>query len=151
MSESQELVTAIRRVYDINRNVVSISPEFLANGAMDIIKFDKSIHSTGWVGCNLHLRQIARAFCRRNFEPVDIAEAGIINGDLFLDDLQDRYPKQIQKGQEPEYVLRDHLGEIDRWFNIDRMRAAAGALLRHADALRNETVEKFGPRKEKAA
>jgi hypothetical protein len=151
MSEGEELVAAVRRVYDINRLKVSINPEFLANGAMDIIGFDKSIHPTGWVGCNLHLRQVARAFCRRNFEPVEIAEATAVNGDLFSDDLQDRYPKHTQKGQEPEYVLRDHLGEHDRWFNIDRMRGAAGALLRHADALQTETVKTFGPRKDKAA
>ena len=151
MSEGEELVAAIRRVYDINRSIVSISPEFLANGAMDIIGFEKSIHPTGWVGCNLHLRQVARAFCRRNFEPDAIAANAIINGDLFSDDLQDRYPKHVRRGQEPEYVLRDHLSEHDRWFNIDRMRGAAGALLRHSDVLETETVEKFGPRKDEVA
>jgi len=65
--------------------------------------------------------------------------------------LKTRYPTPAKSEDEVEYVLRDHLSEDDRWFNIDRMRRAADALLRHADALRNETVEKFGPRKEKAA
>ena len=156
MSEGEELVAAIRRVYDINRLVVSISPEFLANGAMNIIGFDKSIHPTGWIGCNLHLRQVARAFCRRNFLPEEralaaAARAGAAIPGLFSDDLQDRYPRRTQPEQDPEYVLRAHLSEDDRWFNIDRMRGAAEALLQHADALENETVETFGPRRDKAA
>jgi hypothetical protein len=156
MSESLELVAAIRRVYDINRLKVSVNPEFLANGAMEIIRFDKSIHPTGWVGCNLHLRQVARAFCRRNFLPEEralatAARSGAAIPGLFDDDLQDRYPRRTHPEQEPEYVLRDHLSEDDRWFNIDRMRSAAGTLLGHADALQTETVTQFGPRKDEAA
>jgi len=156
MSEGEELVAAVRRVYDNNRDIVSIRPEFLADLAMDLIGFDKSIHPVGWVGCNLHLRQVARAFCRRNFLPEEralaaAARAGAAIPGLFDDDLQDRYPRRTQTEQEPEYVLREHLSEDDRWFNIDRMRSAAGALLGHADALQTETVETFGPRKDKAA
>jgi hypothetical protein len=152
MSEGAELVDAVRRVYDINRNVVAIDPEFLANHAMEILRFDKSIHPVGWLGCNLHMRQIARAFCRRNFDTAAAALAGeAVNGDLFPDTLQDRYPRQSQKGQEPVYVLREHLSEDDRWFNIDRLRSAALALQKHARALEIETEATFGPRKDRAA
>lgn len=152
MSEGEELVAAVRRVYDINHRVVSINPEFLADAAMDIIGFDKSIHRLGWLGCNLHLRQVARAFCRRNFDPAAMAtEFAAGTRDMFDDTLQDRYPRRTQKGREPEYVLRDHLSEDDRWFNIDRMRGTARALQRHSDALEGETVEVFGPRKDTAA
>lgn len=152
MNEGDALADAVRRMYEINRFVVAIDPEFLANGAMEIIRFDKALHPVGWVGCNLHCRQLARAFCRRNFDTAAAALAGeVVNGDLFPDTLQDRYPRQPQKGKEPEYVLRDHLSEDDRWFNIDRLRSAAGALQRHARALESETLATFGPRKGKAA
>jgi hypothetical protein len=139
-------------MYEINRFVVAIDPEFLANGAMDIIRFDKSVHPVGWVGCNLHCRQLARAFCRRNFDAAAHALSdAAINGELFPDTLQDRYPRQLQKGKEPEYVLRDHLSEDDRWFNIDRLRSAAQALQKHARALETETLATYGPRKGRAA
>jgi len=152
MSEGSELVDAVRRMYEINRFVVAIDPEFLANGAMEIIQFDRSVHQLGWVGCNLHLRQVARAFCRRNFDAAASAASGdTVNGDLFPDTLQDRYPRQSQKGKEPMYVLREHLSEDDRWYNIDRLLSVADALQRHAQALQIETEATFGPRKDRAA
>ena len=152
MSEGDVLADAVRRMYEINRFVVAIDPEFLANGAMEIIRFDKSLHPVGWVGCNLHCRQIARAFCRRNFDAAAAALSGEpVNGELFPDTLQERYPRQPQKGKEPEYVLREHLSEDDRWFNIDRLRGTALALQKHARALEIETEATFGPRKGRAA
>ena len=152
MSDGAELVDAVRRVYEINRRVVAIDPEFLANHAMEIIRFDRSVHPLGWVGCNLHLRQVARAFCRRNFDAAaSVASGDTVNGDMFPDTLQDRYPRQSQKSQEPIYVLRDYLSEEDRWFNIDRLFGTAEALQRHARALRLETEATFGPRKDRAA
>ena len=146
MSESAELAEAVRRAYEINRNVVAIDPEFIANGAMEIIRFAKSLHPVGWTGCNMHCRQIARSFCRRNFDPAEAAIESVSRQiDFFPDTLQDRYPRKHTKGQEPVYVLRDHLTEDDRWDNIDRMRKAAVALRKHADALETETRQLFGP------
>ena len=151
MNEGDALADAVRRMYEINHLVISIDPEFLANGAMEIIRFDKSLHPVGWFGCNLHCRQLARAFCRRNFDTAAAALAGEVNGDLFPETLQERYPKRPQKGKDPMYVLRAHLGEDDRWYNIDRLRSAALALQKHARALEIETEETFGPRKDHAA
>lgn len=152
MSEGDILADAVRQMYEINRLTVSIDPEFLANGAMEIIRFDKSLHPIGWVGCNLHCRQLARAFCRRNFDAAASALSGeAVNGELFPDALQERYPRQPQKGKDPYYTLRDHLSEDDRWYNIDRLRAAAFALQKHANALETETKATFGPRKDRAA
>jgi len=148
MIEGDVLVDAVRQVYEANRHVVSVDPEFLANGAMTLIAFDKRLHPVGWVGCNLHCRQLARAFCRRNFDPADKDKS---QGDLFSDALQDRYPARPRRGHEPEYILRDHLGEDDRWYNVDRLRSAAAALLRHATALESETLATYGPRKDRAA
>jgi len=152
MNEGDVLADAVRRMYEINRFVVAIDPEFLANGAMEIIRFDKSLHPVGWVGCNLHCRQIARAFCRRNFDSAAAALAGeLVNGDLFPDTLQERYPRIPQKNKVPMYVLREQLSEDERWYNIDRLRHAAKALQKHARALESETLATFGPRKDRAA
>lgn len=150
MNEGDVLADAVRQMYEINHRVVAIDPEFLANGAMDIIGFGKSLHPVGWLGCNLYCRQLARAFCRRNFDAA--AHAGeAVNGELFPDTLQDRYPCIPQKGKDPTYVLREHLSEADRWFNIDRLRVVASALQKHARALEIETEAMFGPRKDRAA
>ena len=112
----------------------------------EIIRFAKSLHPVGWTGCNMHCRQIARSFCRRNFDPAEAAIESVSRQiDFFPDTLQDRYPRKHTKGQEPVYVLRDHLTEDDRWDNIDRMRKAAVALRKHADALETETRQLFGP------
>ncbi len=153
MSEGAELVDAVRRVYDINRNVVSIDPEFLANGAMEIIRFDRSTHRLGWVGCNLHLREVARSFCRRNFDHAADALERSLQGEMFAETLQDRYPRKRRRGEDhpPEYILRDYLTEDDRWFNIDRLRSASTALVKHSDALETETVKLFGKRKRRDA
>ena len=153
MSESAELAEAVRRAYEINRNVVAIDPEFIANGAMEIIRFARSLHPVGWVGCNMHCRQLARAFCRRNFDPVEAAIDNLtIQGEFFPDTLQDRYPRKRQKpGEEPVYVLRDHLTEEDRWEAISRMRKTSRALQRHSDALETETRQLFGPPRGRAA
>jgi hypothetical protein len=62
--------------------------------------------------------------------------------------LKTRYPTPAKSEDDVEYVLREHLSENDRWFNIVRMRNTAAALVRHADALEAETVTKFGPRKD---
>ena len=151
------LTDAIQQMYDINKNVVSIDPEFLADGAMDIIGFvylkapetrEEYSHNAVWYGCNQHLRQMARAYCRGKFDPaVKAAAAAMGQGELIGEVLQDRYPVKTRKGQEPTYVLRDHLSEIDRWFNIDRMEGTARALVKHRNALETETVTLFGPRK----
>ena len=151
MSESAELVDAVRRAYEINHRVIAIDPEFIANGAMEIIRFSKSLHPVGWVGCNLHCRQLARAFCRRNFDPTDDAERRALQGEIFGDTLQDRYPRKRGPGEDPEYVLRDHLTEDDRWTQIERMRKQSRALQRHSDALETETRQLFGPPRGRAA
>lgn len=146
--ETERLYDAVRRMYDINHNQVSIGAAFLADGAMGIIGFPKDLHAVGWVGCNFHLRQVARSFCRRNFvhHTKDNPQA-----DLF-DGLQDRYPRKPLKDsesgeeREPEYVLRDHLTMDDRWYNFDMLMRSAHARLKHARALEEETIKLFGAR-----
>lgn len=150
------LSDAIGRMIDIQRNAVSVSPDHIASGAMQLICFDYATHNAGWYGCYQHLLQIARDRLRGRFDPKARAEAYISGqSELFDDALQDRYPVRPRRNFdgawcEPEYVLREHLSEDDCWFNVDRLEHTARALTRHRNALREETEKRFGPRKEVA-
>jgi hypothetical protein len=151
------LSDAVAHMIDITREKASVAPDSIASGAMEVIKFRYTQHNAGWYGCYQHVLQLARGQLRGRFDPEARAAAYVAGqSELFDDALQDRYPKAPRRQAdgslaEPEYVLRDHLGEDDRWFNIDRMEHVAGALTRHHRALRQETVERFGPRKDRAA
>ncbi len=147
------LSAAIEAVYDINRNAISLSAEWLASVAMDEIGFAKSLHSAGHYGCEMHLREIARDFLRGKHDPATRAARALATGlqaDMFPETLQDRYPRRPVKGQVHEYIQRDHLSEDDRWYNIFQMRKTSSALTKHSNALEAETVHLFGPRKDAA-
>jgi hypothetical protein len=151
------LSDAVARMIDITREEASVAPDSIASGAMEVIKFRYDLHNAGWYGCYQHMLQLARDRLRGRFDPE--ARAAIYlagQSELFDDALQDRYPRAPRREPdgswaEPEYVLRNYLSEDDCWFNIDRMEHVAGALTRHHRALREETVERFGPRKGRAA
>ena len=150
------LSDAIGRVIEIQQNAVSVAPDSIASAAMEIIKFRYELHNAGWYGCYQHMLQLARGQLRGRFDPEARAEAYLAGqSELFDDALQDRYPKAPRREPdgswaEPEYVLRDHLGEDDCWFNIDRLEHTASTLTRHRNALREETVKRFGPRRQSA-
>jgi hypothetical protein len=132
MSDEEELAQAVQKVIDDNSAVDAISPAWVATGAMQAIGFARALHRLGYVGCHLELRQIARSKLRRQFDPVSDAAHG---EDLFPDTLQDRYPQRPARGREPVYLLRALMEDADVAFNVERMRRAGAALLRHADAL----------------
>jgi hypothetical protein len=150
------LSDAVARMIDITREEASVAPDSIASGAMELIKFRYVLHNAGWYGCYQHMLVLARGQLRGRFDPEARAAVYLAGqSELFDDALQDRYPRAPRRGTdgsvaEPEYVLRDHLSEDDRWFNIDRLEHVAGALTRHHRALRQETVERFGPRKASA-
>ena len=151
------LSDAIGRVIDIQKTAPSVAPDSIAAGAMEIIKFRYALHNAGWYGCYQHMLQLARDRLRGRFDPEARAAAYVAGQiELFDDALQDRYPRAPRRAPdgsfaEPEYVLRDQLSEDDCWFNIDRLEHTAGALMRHRNAFRAETVKRFGPRKGRAA
>lgn len=156
MRDRDILSDAIGRAIDIDSARVSIAPNRIADGAMKVIGFDYSIHNSGYYGCFQHLLQLARARLRGRFD-VDQQAKDYVSGesDLFGDKLQDRYPRKPRRQpdgtwNEPEYILRDHLNEEDRWFNFDRLESVSLSAARHRDALEAETVKLFGPRKRAA-
>jgi hypothetical protein len=150
------LSDAIGRMIDLQKAVVSVAPDSIATGAMEIIKFRYAMHNAGWHGCYQHMLQLARERLRGRFDPEARAKAYLAGqSELFDDALQDRYPRAPRREAdgslaEAEYILREQLSEEDRWFNIDRLDLTADALRRHRNALRAETIKRFGPRKDAA-
>lgn len=135
-----ELSNVVRVVYESHNDRPTVSPAWLATEAMAEIGFPRDLHPLGYIGCHLQIRQIARAFCRKHFDPEESVE-----NDLFPETLQQRYPRQQKSPeQEPEYVLLDLLSRSDIVFNIDRLRKEARSKLKHADALEAWSVNKFG-------
>jgi hypothetical protein len=152
--DADALSDAVEEMIGINKASVSIAPDHIARGALDIIGFAYATHNAGWYGCYQHLLQLTRERLRGKFDPKARAQA-FLDGQLeiFGDTLQDRYPRKRVRDawtgawSEPEYVLRDRLSEEDRWANIDRLDQVARGSTKHSEALRAETIGLYGPRK----
>lgn len=139
-SDSTLLYETISRVYGGHTDRPSINPAWLATETMVAIGFPREMHPLGYLGCHLQLRQMARHFCRKHFDPTEVTD-----NDLFPETLQQRYPQPPNNADaDPEYVLLDLLGEDDVHFNVARLRKEARAKLRHADALEAWGLRKFG-------
>lgn len=142
MTEERRLAEIIQRIIDSRGEAISISPTWVAAEAMKEIDPERAAPMLVHAGCNLHLRQIARARLRHRYEPDDdVGE----EHDLFPG-LQRRYPTaRSARTDEPEYVLLEHLTHIDIGYNVARLRAEASAKLAHADALKAYGDERGEP------
>lgn len=129
--DAAQLHDEMYRVYESQKHLPAISPAWLATKTMDAINFPRALHPLGYLGCHLQLRQMARRFCREEFDPAETTQ-----GELFQGALQQRYPRCPSENEtEPVYVLRDLLLETDVKYNTARLRKEADAKLKHADAL----------------
>lgn len=132
MTEERKLAEVVGRVIELRGDAVSISPTWVATEAMQQLDPERDAPSLVYAGCNLHLRQLARGILRKKFQPDD--DDGDEH-DLFPG-LQRRYPTaRSARANDPEYVLLEHLTQVDIGFNVGRLRSEASAKLSHADAL----------------
>lgn len=139
ISSEHELNDVLRSVFESHRDRPSIHPSWLATEAMVEMEFPRELHQLGYLGCHLALRQLARALCRKVFDPKETLE-----NDLFPDTLQDRYPRRPAKDtEEPEYVLLSIISKEDAMYNVDRLRKESMSKLRHADALEAWIKKRF--------
>ncbi|MCM5693917.1 hypothetical protein M8037_35345 [Sinorhizobium meliloti] len=129
-SEAARLREILSAVYERRKDEARVSPSWLATEAMTELDPDREAPPLVYLGCHLELRQIAREFCRKRFEPEDDGEAH----DLFPD-LQARYPTARSSKDDPEYVKLEFLNRDDIAFNVNRLRSEAAHRLAHADAL----------------
>lgn len=134
-AEESQLSNLVARIVELRGGSLTISPAWIATESLNEIDPGNVAPPLVRLGCHLHLRQLARAHCRKRWgthreDPNDIDQ-----GELF-EGLQWRYPTVRSKSQdEPEYILRDHMSRDDVDYNVARLRAEARAKLAHADAL----------------
>jgi hypothetical protein len=145
MTAEEQLYAAVQKVIDDYHLVGEVSPSWIATQVMTDIEFPRSLHTLGYVGCHLEIRQIARQKLRRAHDPYAKVQASIAgDDDLFPETLQERYPLPPKPGDEPVYALRDLLSRSDVQYNVERMRRGGRALLKHADALEAWDAERSG-------
>lgn len=133
--DSADLYAVVRDICNRHKDMPSLNPIWVANEAMHAINFERELHGLGYIGCHLQFRQIARQFCRKNYDPVPGPDVDQLPLD-FGGKLQERYPvKKNGPDDEAEYVLLVYLEDDDARYNIKRMRLASLALQKHSDAL----------------
>jgi len=140
-SPESKLRAALQEVYDRHKHEVRVSPAWLATETMITLDKEKLAPALVYLAAHLELRQLARELCRAKWEPGDEIE----QHELFPD-LQSRYPIVRARGEDPEYVLLDHMTLADCEAMIARLRAEASAKLEHARALQIFAEAKFGRR-----
>jgi hypothetical protein len=134
--EGQQLHDLVAEAIDRRRAAPRLSPTAIAEEVLGKLDAEEKSHPTVWIGCNLHLRQIARGQLAQRFDPV--VEDDDDEPELF-EGLQWRYPEAPEDGAgrnpDPVYVLRDLMSSDDVRWNANRLRAEAKAKLAHALAL----------------
>lgn len=132
-NDERHLAEIVARIIDIRRTQIKINPTWIATEAL--MQIDPANQSITLVrtGCHLQLRQIAREQCRKLFED---SEDGDEPRFAAIEGLQWRYPAQRSKEEhEPQYILRDHMADVDVAYNVERLRREGRAKLAHADTL----------------
>ena len=137
----------VREIMDARKTQVRLSPAWIATeamvklGAEDLQKANPRVY----LAAHLHLRQISRQACRKQFDDADEEALDPAQQELFPG-LQSRYPAAHTEEDEPIYVLRDSLGADDVAFNVQRLRREGRSKLERANALeawwRHKQVER---------
>ena len=112
---------------------IALSPTLIAMRTYDRFQEGAVDIHVQW-GCVEHYKALARRMLAREYDPVPDDDQ-IIQGDFFSGELQDRYPVQRGPGDQPLYKPRNQLSASDLTWNIEKLRKAGSALIRHADAL----------------
>lgn len=134
---SRQLSDAVAKVIETRRAAPSISPSWVATEVLllsdefDANKRLKRHKPLIYELSHSALRQIARGQLAKKFDP---KKAKSSQPELF-EGLQLRYPVVHGHDEEPRYILRDLLSDVDVAWNVSRLRAEGQAKLDHADAL----------------
>jgi len=134
----QQIREELHRQYALFDDAIIVSPSGLAHRVFETFASGEEDARIQYVSLE-HLKQMARAFLRRQNHPdSDESAAYEAQGSLFSGALQDRYPLPRKGDEEPVYKLRQHLTREERAWNVEQLRKSAGARLKHADALEGE-------------
>jgi hypothetical protein len=132
MSIHAEIQQQIRAVIDGHSALDILSPTFIASEVLDTFGAPEEIH-VHWLSFE-HAKHMARRILAAKFDP-DGEENEVYQGDMFSGLLQERYPIRRGPGEEPVYKPRTLMTVDELDWNIESLRKAAVARVRHADAL----------------
>lgn len=133
MSLHDDIKTAIQATIDAMGDAVALSPTSLALAV-------QRGYATGHIQPHIqytsleHLKAIARRVLSGRYE-ADSEDNESHQSELFSGQLQDRYPIQVKRGEQPIYKLRYALEPHEVEWNVNILRKSARARLEHADAL----------------
>jgi hypothetical protein len=126
----------VQAIIDDRKTEDRISPAWIATEAM--AKLGATELQQGnplvYLAAHLHLRQIARHVCRKQFDDDDADALDPAQQEMFPG-LQSRYPTAHSGKQEPSYVMRDAMTAKDVTFNVKRLRHEGATKLGRARAL----------------
>jgi hypothetical protein len=133
MSLHNDITNAISRQIEELGSAIALSPTSVALAVQRSFS-DEAMEPHVQYTSLEHIKHMARKALSGRFE-----ESGDENdahqGDMFSGQLQDRYPVPRERGADPIYKLREHLSTSEAQWNVETLRKAANARLRHADAL----------------
>ena len=135
-ADTECLRNVVRKIIDLLKTDAHVIPAKVATAAMvdlgaaDLLKTNPLVY----LAAHLHLRQLARHLCRKQFDDDEDDALDPAQQDLFPG-LQSRYPAARSDDQEPTYVLRDAMRAEDVGFNARRLRREGKTKLRRADSL----------------
>jgi len=133
MSLHNDITDAISREIENLGSAIVLSPTSVALAVQRSFSTESMEPHVQYTSLE-HIKHMARKALSGQFE-----ESGEDNaahqGDMFSGQLQDRYPVPRERGSDPIYKLREHLSSSEAQWNVDTLRKAANARLRHADAL----------------
>jgi hypothetical protein len=154
--EGQQLHDLVAEAIDRRRAAPRLSPTAIAEEVLGKLDAEETSHPTVWVGCNLHVRQIARGQLAKRFDPIAGDEdEGEEDGDdqpelpELFEGLQWRYPEapkgSVKRSPDQGYVLRDLMSQEDVRWNVKRLRSEAAAKFEHARTLEAWNEERTRP------
>lgn len=135
MSVHEEIVSAIDRVIASNDAAIVLLPATVALRVQKEFHDGPLQHHIQYTSLE-HLKQMARRRLSARYD-ADGEENEVHDGqqELFTGQLQNRYPIPRQRGQEPQYKLREHLSYAEVQWNVEQLRKSARARMAHADAM----------------
>ncbi len=155
MSEtSNRIWQTLREIYcSQNETLAEVCVESLASEALLSIDPGKTAPPECAWCAKEHLKQMARSLCRHMDITLEAAAKAALQGDLFSDRLQERYP--VKRAGREVYIKRELMTFSERMETVDKLNKVATGLTEHAKVLQRETYELQSqgrlPREEDAA
>jgi hypothetical protein len=132
MSVYGDITNSIREIIVSNNHVDTLSPTLVALQTLEKYGKPSEIHIE-YLSFE-QAKQMARAELRAKFDP-EGADNDAHQSDMFSGILQQRYPVQTRRGEDPKYKFLRLLTVDELDWNINQLLRSADARIQHAHAL----------------